>query len=325
MTGFASLAAAGRVPTVILGLALGVVCGGCSALDPEGTRCGIPVGPPCVGGGGGTDGNGGGAGGGGGDPPRTAWSCLTDPYVSDIERPPGLGFAMVVVDFNNPMGAMAIPGLKIKVCQILDFPCVEPLPIPVMSEIPGRPPPLIAGGPFPYGFEGYLNFDAPGYLPTEYYFSGELGFNLDPWDGTPPTVVSEPISLPRELRINEFFQQLTGNPANRNTNSGIIALRTFNCLGQRAAGVSLELQTDTTGTEIPWVFAGGLPAAGTVTDKQGVAGFANMSLEMGNVIRVRGVTPNGTRYGDVAINVRPNTLTFAEVRPLGPYARTAPQ
>lgn len=328
MTAFPNLAAGGRVPTVILGLVLGVVCGGCSALDPDDTKCGIPVGPPCVGGAAGAagSGNGGGAGAGGDTPPDPAWSCLDDPYVSTIERPPTVSFAMAIVDFNNPSATVALPGLQGNVCQITDYSCAQPLAIPVVTQVPMAPAALVAvGAPLPFGYDGYLRFNAPNYLQTEYYFVSELGLNLDTWDGmAPPRIVGDPITLPLASRIDEFFELVTGSAANRDPEGGIIALRTFDCLGRRAANVSLEILSDTPGTEFPWVFNNRLPSARTKTDAGGVAGFGNVSTKMGAVIELRGIAPDGTPYGSVTVIARPNTLTFGDLRPAGARYRTPP-
>lgn len=266
------------------------------------------------------------------DPSTTPWGCLTNPYRPPAERPENVLFAMAVVDFNNPSAEVAIPGLNIQVCQPSDLTCAQPLtgtpqmpgPIRVLQMVPDQPPPLFLVG-LPFGFNGYLRLNAPGFLQTEYYFFGELGLNFEGLgtESMPPLVRGETITLPQEDRIAEFFDAITRTP--RDVDTGIVALRTFDCQGNRAADVSLEILSDTTGDEIPWVFSQGYPLRDTKTDSQGVAGFANLSPSDGNTVRIQGINPSGIPYGSVTLPVRASTLTFAEVRPAGAYKRSPMQ
>ena len=317
------------VPRVITAAPLAIACAAvltnaaCAKLDDTSTICSedvdcrlrIPIVP-------GPDG-----GDDGPDPTTTPWGCLTVPRVPPA-APPAVVFAMAVVDFNNPTDQAAIPELNVAVCQAMDFTCENPLnrpgsPVQVQMDIPDRPAPLFAVG-LPTAIPLYLRMTAPGFLQTEYYFLNELVLNLE-GPGTaemPPTVLGDTTTLPRDSKFDEFFQQVAGSSTARDPMAGIVALRTFDCQGNRAAGVTLDILSATDGNEFSWVFSTGYPVRGTVTNRDGVAGFANLKPTLGATIEIDGIAPDGTtRFGRVTLNVRPSGLSFAEVRPIGAYKR----
>lgn len=246
---------------------------------------------------------------------ETPWGCLAEGFQPDNSPPMGLGFVLSVVDFNNPNPSATLPGLEVGVCQIRDENCSQNLAGEgggvAVQAVEGEPAAFQMG--LPFGFEGFLRMTATGYLNTEYYFADELSMNLE--GGDPPVVVGETITLPRGDRIQDFFDSVAST---QDEAAGILALRTFDCLGARASGVQVVLENPS-GDEIPWVFSGGIPLQGLLTDDQGVGGFANVPE---GPVTLMGINPDDEVYGTVTIRAQPNTLTFAEIRPARPLARS---
>jgi hypothetical protein len=143
-------------------------------------------------------------------------------------------------------------------------------------------------------------------------------------------VYGEGLGLPTEQTVDSLFNQF-GKGVARAEGTGLLALRVSDCRNQlpetqvsrmsggvaRATGVKLSLGN----TEAPgWTLIGGTPASDITpiaTDSRGVAGFANVDPR--GVI-IEAIAPNGTPYGRTAVNVRPNQLTQANIRPDYSYA-----
>ena len=262
--------------------------------------------------------------GGGQAEPNPAWDCIGEtPTYDNIPPPqaPGVAYIVPILDFANPLLG-GPPGLKIEVCIISDLNCMGPLPVPITEPDPMRP--FLHQISFPIApapFQGYLKLTAPGYMDTAYYFGGPMiGDPLN--EMMPQAIIGDTISMPRISSINEFYAQLS--PDVRDTSTGLLALRVFNCKRERAENVTLAL---TNGEASNWALINNLPAANRQdngmtpipTDTQGVAGFANMKP---TTAIVEGVTPDGlTRFGNQSFTVRANQLTFGEIRTDYAYGR----
>lgn len=237
------------------------------------------------------------------------WGCLEKPE-EPLPVPPvppeDFAYIIGIVDFANP--PTPPPGLEIKVCQINDFNCDNPLPVSITEPDPERP--FVHQIILPYMFDGYLRLTAPGYIQNEYYFLAPI---LGSRDGG-QVIVGDPIGMPRIDTMDYFFDQFGG--AARNPDQGTVALRVFDCdetyPRTRAEGVRLELLTDNP-TAIGFTILNGLPAANNPpfeTDSRGVAGFGNLR-PVSTIIR--GMV-DGEEFSRAAVTVRPNQLTQADLR-----------
>jgi hypothetical protein len=226
---------------------------------------------------------------------------------------PGVGYIVPIVDFANPPAAP--PNMTIVACQSGDlncrFPGMPPIQAPdpaVLALFPEAVRPAVLQITLPTGFDGYLRITAMGYVQTEYYFGGPLIGGMDGGPG----LVGEAIPVPRDNTVSDIFGSLRRE---RDTSRGLIALRTLNCLGQRAPNVTLDLlNTDAIG----WTLISNAPAspqgqndAFIPTDIRGVAGFANI---IPGAAVVEGHSPAGVPYGQANFAVRANQLTIGEIR-----------
>jgi hypothetical protein len=224
---------------------------------------------------------------------------------------PGFGFLIPVVDFANP--PTPVMGLTIQVCQINDFNCNNPVPPELVQVRQPDPTRLYINLlNLPYGFDGYLRMNAPGYIQNEYYFLGPIVG--DP-DGE--TILADAIGMPRLTTVETFFESFGGG-VQRDPTKGLIAMRIFDCgelQRRRAAGVRLEMLADSSTALGFTILNGQLASASTPpleTDARGVAGFANVTPA---VVALEGVLSGNRRFGYAAVTVRANQLTQADLRP----------
>jgi hypothetical protein len=206
-------------------------------------------------------------------------------------------YAVPIVDFANPIQT-PVAGLIVKVCQTNDRNCDTPLPVPIMPDDELPYVQLIA---VPYGFLGYLRLEAPSYVPTEYNFGGPMVGSLD----RQAVVRGEAIPMLRQVTMTNLFGDVRQV---QQPGTGVLAIRTINCLGQRAAGVLLD-PIDPVGFQ--WTLIQNFPKGGSEpTDMRGVAGLGN--VEPG-VITVQALIGDD-EFGRTAIRVKANEFAVGEVR-----------
>lgn len=280
------------------------------------------------------------------------FDCLPEgepPFAGISPPPPLVSYVTAIVDFTNPNPDVAPPNLTILVCQSTDVDCEEPVPS-IATPIPGA-----VGAArsilMPYGLDGYLRLQAEGYVRQEYYFGGPMIGAPSPEYPTgevteievpaqaapllqvpagtrlPAAVVrGEPIVMLRESQANAFFTDLAGPDAVRDPQAGLLAVRTIDCDGARAGGISLDLNADpgagfgfvVTQNNIPRASNPTNPA-GTTESRQGGAGFANIPPSVYSPFAILG---DGRTYGgQVGFRVRANQFTNGEIRTSYPYGR----
>jgi hypothetical protein len=249
----------------------------------------------------GSGGDGAGAGGGDNGPaPNPAWDCLgtsPEPLEPLSPQPQVVTYAVPIVDFANPPTPPA--GLVIQVCQSNDTNCASPVPHMEVQVDPMRP--FIIGITIPYQLDGYLTLEAPGYVPTEYYFGGPMIGSLD----RRPVVVGEAIPMLRQATMDTLFDDVRETRA---PGTGVLAIRTIDCRGIRAAGVQLE-PIDEVGFQ--WTLLSNIPRNGDEpTDGRGVGGFGNV---VPGVIAVQGKVGEDA-FGRTALRVKPDQFTVGEIR-----------
>lgn len=242
----------------------------------------------------------------GGAPPTTdEWDCLDDtPPAAPAMPLPGVAYVVPVVDFANP--PTPIPGLKIKVCQTGDRDCAIPVKSSVTQPDPMRP--FLYRVDLPYGFDGYLDLSAENYIGTEYYFGGIV---VGGQDGQ-ASITGEAIPPPTLVTADNLVKDLARSV--RDPDKGILAVRTIDCNGKRAAGVTVRLK-ENLDDALAYTLIRNLPVFAVPprpTDSRGVAGFVNVR---DGTVEVEGVLPDGRTYGSVPVRARANKLTVVEVRP----------
>jgi hypothetical protein len=167
-----------------------------------------------------------------------------------------LRLALAAVDFVT--GA-AVEELRVRACFRADVECASPI-----SEqlAPG------AGGSIEIsadpGFNGYLELQAAGMLPSLLFFSA-------PWSSQ---LLAQLERTPVRLLPASSLQAL-GNTAHIQLDpaGGVLGVYAYDCAGAAAPGVRLELDTGA----LPYAFVDELPVADQdVTSEQGLAGFVNV-------------------------------------------------
>jgi hypothetical protein len=230
---------------------------------------------------------------------------------------------------------MAVPHLKVQACQATDTECTAPLPDASYSEIdvvqPGVPLPIptyIIVFPYTPMVTWFLRLSTPqpedptkypDYLPFEYYFGGPL---IKP-DGDPlpngiPAIHGEKIPMLSAVAADRFADSLGRT---RDKSAGIIALRTIDCLGRLAKGVTLTLEPN---VAVPFSYLNSTALSASPplpTDQTGIFGFANIPLPLPGTssltpgVQVTGNNPIGARIDKIGTRIRPGYLTGGEVRP----------
>jgi hypothetical protein len=251
--------------------------------------------------------------------PTGDWSCLPDgvmPPAPPSNPPPQvIPFVLPIVDFANP--AVSPVGLEVKLCSTADLPCEMGFPVPITrSEMDPRANVI----PVPFGQTTFVRMQADEFITTDYFLGGPMVGLTNP---AQPFIQGETIGLTALTTLDSFFEQF-GRTGQRDNTKGILALRAIDCLGQRAADVRFEFDEDT-GDGAPWILRPDFRvfyderAAGPVTlPDVGVGGWVNMAPRN---YRVKGVLSDDTEFGSAVFTVRPNQLTFAELRPGYAFAR----
>jgi hypothetical protein len=278
----------------------------------------------------------GGGGGGGGDvSPPSRWRCLNDPPMfapGAAATEPSSSQSLYGVLVLDSAAMAPMMSLDLAVCQIVDSDCRQPIltgsPVGVEDVInPPLTPPDVMTDPegwlvflLPDGFEGYLQLEAPAYMPTDYYFGGPLRQS--------ESILGYPILLqPMEMWDRSLYD--LGVPIEPGT--GALTVRALDCDTTKSAGVRLSLN----GAGTPWVLRNGLMTRNDdgelETDTTGMAGFVNVPP---GVVLIEGRAqvscaagsdcPEDTPWevvSSVSTRVRPGRITLVELRHDYSYGR----
>jgi hypothetical protein len=265
-------------------------------------------------------------------PDDPKWGCLVHPIDSvPVPTPAPMAALYSVPVFDFIAAPAPVPGLGIRVCRVGVYSCDMPVgqllgpPTNQATAIDGVPVtvPVYTMG-MPYGISSFLRLTAPKYLQTEYYLGGKLV-------GTPDatTLMGMPQTIGKyiaPITISDADMLAKGIGQTRIAGDGIVAVLALDCQHNPAADVTLTLNvpgvpfTITTGLPSSTFHANGTDTAtgapGEPTDARGVAGFANID-PMGDFrnVTVEGIAPNGMKYGQIEVTVRPDQLTIAMIRP----------
>jgi hypothetical protein len=261
--------------------------------------------------------------------PNPDWDCLNaPPQPIEIPSPaPALVvYAAAIFDFANPPSR--VEGLSVEACQITDTEC------PVSKQVGQVAGPMdfqttLNGATvtvplyqvvMPFGVEAYLRLKAPGYLRQEYFFGGPLigtpsSFPTMIGDATATVISGLPLIM---LKTADAGNLASAIGQTRNPGQALIALRTIDCTGQTAAGVTLQMDR-AQGLSFSYLASLALTAdPPQPTDSAGLAGFANIPLPNGVPIfnvTVEGKNPDNVPYGKLPFPIRPDQITSGEIRP----------
>lgn len=232
------------------------------------------------------------------------WNCV-DPVMQAAPRPvfsqtvDRLVYSVQIVDLSS---GQLYPDVRVRACGIADINCENPVTDMLAVDAEGW-----VDIPLFRNFTGFLEIRSAAAVSTLFYLT----------DPVQESLVEYPVGLISIASIGPLVQLLGVQPQ---PNTGIVALRVFDCDGNTASGVSLA----TNNAGMPWYFVDNLPSStsrGTGAD--GLTGLVNVEPGLAEV-DVR--TPNGVSVdGPQSVVVRPNWMTYAYVRPTAARARVAPQ
>jgi hypothetical protein len=225
--------------------------------------------------------------------PSADWSCLSRP---PLEPPPSavgatrMVYSLEVVDM---LTRRPVADLRARACGLTDLACGQP----VTDYLPVRPDgwvdvPLFAG------FTGYLEITGPTVLPGVVILSDPLTEDSAP--GYPYFTLSAAALNALGAAVNIPLDPM----------AGVVSIRTFDCQGRTAPGVTLTKAGPGTG----WYFVSGLPSAlEERTDPEGWGGFANSppGLAQVDALTAEGISISGVLH----LMVRAGWITHSFVQP----------
>lgn len=246
-------------------------------------------------------------------PASAKWACLDHPAVPVARDPLPVTYVVSIVDFDSsPTAPTAVPGLVVTVCDTAE--CAR--------QIEGVTVGHGAAGPayeytvtFPFTFaNAYLRLSAPGYVQLNYFLGGPM---IGTADGA-----TRVTGLQLSLLRTDTFERLARSlqlPVPIDATRGTLAVRVLDCLGHRAAGISLNVESTALDPgRVAWSLSLGnyaTPGA-SVTTERGVAGIANAAPD---VVIVHGsrVTDDGTErsiFGPIRVPIWPAAISLVELR-----------
>jgi hypothetical protein len=221
-----------------------------------------------------------------------AWSCLEVPPELPAEsQGPRVIFSMPIVE---SISQMPPPTLQVRGCSLLDSDCKNPVTDSVGPTEDG-----IVHVSLPLEFQGFLEIRSDDTAPALFFLH--------------ETLRRDTVSAPLPLISATGLEVLAANndAVLDFEHDGLVVIRTYDCLGQPAAGIELSSDGDGQG----FMFVEGLPRVGAeVTDMSGLGGFMNVPP---GFVHVTGThSANGRTTGAESLAVRPQWLTFGDVQPI---------
>lgn len=226
------------------------------------------------------------------------WRCLSRP-VQPSSAPvfagsaPRVIYSMQMVDISS--GAI-YRSIQVRACSLTDVTCTNPLTGFLSVNEQGR-----VDIPLFQNFTGYLEITGSDIVPQIFYLNEPL---------QPQTKPEWPLAMVALASLNPLAQ-LLGLELEPNT--GLIAIRIFDCQAHPAPGVSLS--TESRGV-IPWYVVGGLPSnTQSQTSSEGLAGF--MNVPPGLAVFEAASRNDTTLGGRQSLVVRPGWMSSMYLRPPG--------
>jgi hypothetical protein len=222
------------------------------------------------------------------------WDCL-DPVVRATPRPvfsqtvDRLVYSIQLLDLST---GQLYPDARVRACGFADINCENPVTNLLAVDSEGW-----VDIPLFRNFTGFLEITSAAAVPTLFYLT----------DPVEESIVEYPLGLVSIASLGPLVQLLGVQPQ---PNTGVVALRVFDCDGSPASGVSLS----TNNAGMTWYFVDGLPSStSSGTGADGLTGLVN--VEPG-VAQIDLRAPNGLSVGGPqSVVVRPNWLSTGFVRP----------
>ena len=228
--------------------------------------------------------------------PGSDWSCLGGPQsaapITLAENQNRIIFSMQLVDFTSRLVPRTILS---RACTLTDVECTQPVSDWVPVDDQGWADLMLFEG-----FVGYIENVGEGYVPGQMYVteplddSRSLGYPVPMISTDSLAALAALFEVPLDLSL------------------GLISVRSFDCQGVTAPGVSLQKP----GAGVPWYFADGLPNISVDrTGEEGFGGFVNVPP---GLVRVDAQTPTGMSIaGTHTFVVRPGWFSSTFVSPAG--------
>jgi len=187
------------------------------------------------------------------------WTCLGSAAAPPMLLAPTSGERLVQSVRLVDLASLQVPpNISVRACAQRDVDCLAPLTDSL---------PLDADGwvdvPLFEGFDGFLEITGETIIPSVLFYAAPLSPETEV-DRTPLALIPKD-QLPA-------LSGATGTP--QDPDFGLVVLRSFDCRGNPAPGVSFDIDKD----GFPWYFVGGLPSSvATVTaPESGLGGFINV-------------------------------------------------
>jgi hypothetical protein len=222
------------------------------------------------------------------------WGCLSseeEPVVVPVfaQTVARVVLSVQIVDLST---GQIYPDARVRACGVADINCENPVTDALPVDAQGW-----VDVPLFRDFTGFLEITSAEAVPFLFYLTEPLT----------QSTVEFPLGIISIVSLGPLVQ-LIGVDLEPST--GVIAVRSFDCTGSPALGVTLSTDTD----GVPWYFVDGLPTGmGRVTEADGLGGLVNVTpgLAVVDLLTPSGVSINGAQ----SVVVRPNWLSAAYVRP----------
>ncbi len=228
----------------------------------------------------------------------SAWDCRSSSTISDplvYSEAASLRLTLGVIDIATRRPP---PGLRVRACLITDLGCERPLTESLSVSEDG-----VVTVPLAVGLSGFLELTGDGVAPALFILPSPLSQQVATLLQSQPVIL-----IPNGAEPNTATAlRMPSDPA-----AGTLVVTAFDCAGQPAAGVRLELDT----VALPFAIVDGLPIMNqTTTTSYATAGFVNVTPGVAVVRGYRADT--GQLVGQDAVPVRPGWDTLVSMLPEG--------
>lgn len=224
-----------------------------------------------------------------------SWGCLSDEaQTASVASVPAdaarVIFSLQIVELNT--GAL-FPDVRVRACDVSDVTCSRPLTDWIAADAQGWVDLALFES-----FTGFIEIDSPAVPPYLFHIKDPLPAE---------SVIEYPLGVVARGSI-EPLAQLSG--LEYDPSAGVLAVRSFDCDGNPASGVSLA--TDSSG--VIWYYADGLPTFRTnASGEDGIGGIFNAPA---GLIFVDPIAPTGASIsGPQSMVVRAGWVSTSYVRP----------
>jgi hypothetical protein len=222
------------------------------------------------------------------------WACL-QPGTQAAPRPvfsetvDRVVYSVQIVDLST---GQIYPDASVRACGVADINCESPVTDTMSVDAEGW-----VDVPLFRNFTGYLEVRSEDAVPVLFYLSEPIQ----------QSTVEYPLAIVSLASLGPLVQ-LLGVPFE--ADSGVLAVRVFDCQGNPADGVSLSTESD----GVTWYFVDGLPTRmGSGTGADGLAGIVNVDpgLAVVELAAQNGVSIGGAQ----SVVIRPGWMSAIFVRP----------